>query len=307
LTFVKARNADNKSWKLGLNQFSDLTREEYKNRLIKKEVMSRQRKELGRFLQSEFVNFDEEADKVDNFAPSSTFAVDWSTILVAAKDQGQCGDCWAFSAAASMEGNYYIKNALKTPVSFSEQQLTDCVSSSTYYCEGCNGGLSNYAFRYIVTKGIETEASYPFTSGNSGNSGTCKYSSTLATVKNKSYSYCTNDPTVGETNTSGCTLATYQSMLSKGPFSVYMEADSADFQNYESGVLVFTSTDCSNGSDHAVVAVGWGVDTTTGYTYVKVRNSWSTSWGEKGYFRVEYSPSNYDTCYITGSAFQPTF
>jgi len=96
-------------------------------------------------------------------------------------------------------------------------------------------------------------------------------------------------------------------MLAVGPFSVYMEADSDDFQNYDSGVLVLQSSDCSNGSDHAVLAVGWGVDQSTGLTYVKVRNSWSTGWGEGGYFRIKYDPTNYDTCYITGSAFQPTF
>jgi len=125
-------------------------------------------------------------------------------------------------------------------------------------------------------------------------------------VKNTGYTYCTNDSSVGE-KVKACTLASWQAMLTTGPFSVYMEADSDDFQSYSKGVWVPKSSDCSGGSDHAVIAVGWGVDSTSGLTYVKVRNSWSTGWGEKGYFRIQYNASNYDTCYITGSAFQPTF
>jgi len=219
--------------------------------------------------------------------------------LVSPKNQEQCGCCWAFSAAGALESNYQIKHG-GSPISLSEQQLVSCDTTD----DGCDGGLSNYAFRYVKTNGIELEANYPFTSA-SGSVAKCKYTSTKATYKNTGYNYCTNDDTTGETNSSGCSLTQWQAYLAKGPFSVYMEADSNDFQNYASGVLTLSSSDCSNGSDHAVLAVGWG--TANGVQFVLVRNSWGTSWGESGYFRIAYSPSTSDTCYITGSAFQPTF
>lgn len=52
-------------------------------------------------------------------------AVDWADKAVApVRNQGQCGSCWAFSAAGSLEGLNAIKNG-KIDV-YSTQQLVDC-------------------------------------------------------------------------------------------------------------------------------------------------------------------------------------
>jgi hypothetical protein len=40
------------------------------------------------------------------------------------------------------------------------------------------------------------------------------------------------------------------------------------------------------GSDHAVVADGYGVDAATGLGFWQVRNSWGGFWGEAGYIRL---------------------
>jgi len=201
-----------------------------------------------------------------------------------------------------LEANYYIKNGL-TPIAFSEQELLDC---GTVGGNGCTGGLPNHAFTFVSTCGVESSADYPYTSGSSGVNGTCAENKQKTSYKNVNYTYCTNNMTVGEQR-SPCTLSTWQSILAVGPGAVLLEASSNDFKNYASGVLTLTSADCSSGSDHAAIAVGWGVDSSTGLTYVKVRNSWGSSWGEGGYVRVQYDYSINDTCYITRSIFRPNF
>ena len=56
--------------------------------------------------------------------------------------------------------------------------------------------------------------------------------------------------------------------------------------------------DCvAQDTDHAVVCVGWGLDTDGKTEYFIVRNSWgATDWGENGYIRLEITAEKLGTC-----------
>jgi len=89
--------------------------------------------------------------------------------------------------------------------------------------------------------------------------------------------------------------------LAKKPLSVSIEADRSVFGNYRSGI--FNSSSCGTSLDHATNVVGWGSSGSTDYWIM--RNSWGTSWGEKGYMRLEIV-SGHGICGIQMEPLYPT-
>jgi len=203
-------------------------------------------------------------------------AIDWTTkgAVTPVKDQGQCGSCWSFSTTGALEGAFAIKYG--TLVSFSEQQLVDCDTLGNGGRDhGCNGGLMDNAFNWISkNNGLCTETDYPYVSGVTKTAGTCQKS-----CKNVVGSDVLSSPVDVEPASDVAMMGA----LALGPVSVAIEADERDFQLYKSGVF---SGKCGTNLDHGVLAVGYGTDSNGGGDYYKVKNSWSTTWGEKGYIRL---------------------
>lgn len=83
--------------------------------------------------------------------------------------------------------------------------------------------------------------------------------------------------------------------LNLGPVSVTVDADSAYFRSYSSGVI--TADDCGTKLDHAITAVGYGTDE-NGNDYYTVRNSWGKSYGDKGYLKIGRNGDGYGICGI---------
>ncbi|XP_058221112.1 cysteine proteinase mucunain-like [Rhododendron vialii] len=256
LRFIDEHNAENRSYKLGLNRFADLTNEEYRSKYLGAKAGS------GRRLTATKTS-DRYVVKDGESLPD---AVDWREkgAVVDVKDQGSCGSCWAFSTIAAVEGvNQIVTGDL---ISLSEQELVEC---DNMYNEGCDGGLMDYAFEFIINNGgIDSEADYPYNARD----GKCDLSRKNAKVVTiDSYE---DVPANDE--------KALQKAVASQPVSVAIEAGGMTFQFYESGVY---TGKCGTALDHGVTAVGYGTD--DGADYWIVKNSWGSSWGESGYIRME--------------------
>jgi len=252
LNNVLAHNAKGASYSLAINEFGDLSSAEFKAKFLKL-------KPLNNYYARSVMAKDLSKVKVPN-----ADSLDWRTrgAVTPIKNQGQCGSCWAFSATGSIEGAWF--NKTNKLVSVSEQQLVDC--SGPTGNEGCNGGLMDLAFEWVIQNGgICTEDDYPYT----GVDGTCQTTCKPA-VKLSGY----------QTVTPGNEGDLFKA-VNLTPVSVAIEADQYAFQFYSGGVF---DAQCGTQLDHGVLAVGYGVD--GGKPYWIVKNSWGTSWGEKGYIRM---------------------
>jgi cathepsin L len=195
--------------------------------------------------------------------------VDWRTqgVVTPVKDQGQCGGCWTFSTAETLESHIAIKTGKL--MTFSEQALIDCVPNPDQCggTGGCSGATQELAFNWTITAGITTEASYPYTA----QTGTCDMAKVKPVATITGYA---------ELQPNNYT-ALMNAVVSLGPIAISAAAE--PWQTYETGVF---HTSCGADVDHAIVLEGYGHDAASNLDYWLVRNSWSDSWGEKGYIRI---------------------
>lgn len=282
---IKAQNAlyeaGKSSYYYGVNQFTDLSVEEFRVATASKPRPERDERNV--------VLLDESA---------TASSIDWreQNAVTPVKNQGQCGSCWSFSATGAMEGDLAVESG--NLVALSEKMLMDCSTQN----HSCEGGLMDYAFQFVISNGgIDSESDYPYNPED----GTCnlaKRSKHVATFS-------------GFKDVTPNNAAQLAAAVSQRPVSVAIQANREEFQLYQGGVL--DSARCGYQLDHGVLVVGMTDESNTEFPNAWiVKNSWGASWGVEGYIYISRETGTdergicgilEDPSYPTGGQVGPAF
>jgi C1A family cysteine protease len=172
-------------------------------------------------------------------------AMDWrdngGNFVTPIRNQGACGSCWAFAAAAALESATMI--ASHTPgidLNLAEQVLLSCGTAGS-----CGGEYIDEASTFLHHYGLSAEACYPYTAQNGSCSSACSGWRSSA-FKIASWQWVTTtSPTVN---------ALKSALQAQGPLVTTM-AVYADFYYYHSGVYSH-ATGALQGY-HAILIVGY--------------------------------------------------
>nr|XP_023647782.1 cathepsin O [Paramormyrops kingsleyae] len=245
--------SNSSSAKYGINQFSVLSPEEFRDRFlttIPEKVPEYPAPEAAR-------------------GPSIKLPkkFDWreKNVVTPVENQESCGGCWAFSVVGIIESVYAL---LGHPLrQLSVQQVIDC----SYKNQGCNGGSTVRTLSWLkqTQEKLVSETEYPF----KAETGVCRIfppSEFGVSVKDfAAFDFSENE------------VAMMQKLLDWGPVAVTVDAVS--WQDYLGGIIQHHCP--SQQANHAVLITGY--DTTAEVPYWIVRNSWGTSWGNQGYVYIK--------------------
>ena len=274
LNYIKTKNSQNLTYKLGIGPFADLTYKEFDSKYLKPKNFLKTSKSQNHTF---FINQTNLPKKVN-----------WLKLnrVVPSKHQWSCGSCYIFASIASVESaiSIYYNSAAQA---LSEQKVLDCNLNSS----GCKGGHGYDVFEFLMKeKCLIEEKFYPYEAKQSK----CKK------IPKCVNGFVKNWKKVISNNEVQLMAAVAQQPVCASFFS------SEIMQHYESGVVPFDTCTDQNSTNHEVLVFGYGSNKLKDYWIAK--NSWGNDWGMNGCFFVERNPFNKDsggTCLIASFAIYP--
>ncbi len=223
---------------------------------------------------AELPEADVETIAVPKSMPSS---VSWNgTCLHAIHNQGNCGSCWAFSAASVVSDRCCI--TLKDQGWLSPQELVSCDKSGEN--DGCDGGFEYDALNYVAKHGLVREACFPYKAKDMACPTKCVDGSDWAKAhvcKCKAKVMCRG-------------VNAMKACMQSGPVTAGLHVYK-DFLYYKGGIYHWDHKSAVAG-EHAIRCYGYSDQPEAHWMCA---NSWGTSWGEKGFFRIGKGESRIDT------------
>jgi len=246
--------AGSASFTLGVNQFSDLTPDEFQDLLETRIPPAAPLPLPGAAANASFSAAPQEWDQE---VPDS---IDWRTkgMVPPVVDEGQMGSAVVAATIASIESCVAIATG-QAPPHLSTAQATGCSGI-------CDDPVALASVFVYVKKngGLASEANYPASSKN-----VCKC--------NHAAEKRVSGTMMGYDALAPMSEAKLAAAVAAGPTTAVVEADKMAWQSYRSGVI---TRGCGTKLNHQVLVVGYTP------TYWIVQNSWGASWGDEGYILV---------------------
>jgi cathepsin X len=200
-----------------------------------------------------------------------------------------CGSCWAQAVVSATNDRLQIMNKAKGPeVDLAPQILLDCDMND----DGCSGGDPDSAFEWIMQNWITEEICAPYEAiGHTQEGRTCDAEAVCKNCAPGKTGCWAQQPyrlwTISAHGTAPNETAMMQA-LQDGPIVCGVHADD-QFEAY-SGFGIYNDTSGQTAENHAISLVGYGTE--NGEDYWIGRNSWGTSWGYYGFFRIVRGTNN---------------
>ncbi|KAF4736307.1 hypothetical protein FOZ63_027433, partial [Perkinsus olseni] len=194
------------------------------------------------------------------------------------KDQGTCGSCWAFATIGAIESRRKIVNGAGEKLA--EQFLLDCTwNEINGACLGGNADLTATTLLNTFQGFVPLDSEYgKYLSAASY----CKHIRSMAGIQIDGWVQL---PTGADED------IIKRALVNNGLLAIsFLVTDQTTF--YRSGVINDPTCKGVQNTDHAVNLVGYGTDPSSGLDYWLLRNSWSTNWGDEGYFKGGIRPIN---------------
>lgn len=222
--------------------------------------------------------------------------VDLGVVPAAVAFQGACRSCWAFVASDAVAASAQLAAVASSgaapgqwhipfsAVPRSAQQFVSCDKPATY---GCMGGTPAQALGYARRNPIVSAAAYPYAAACLREGQQPPPACALPALSKAgldSPELASDSPVLGYRTVRRGDEDAMLDALQLGPLTAGIDASSFQLTHYSSGIFDYEW--CGRSLNHAVLIVGHGRDEVTGTPYWRVKNSWSSGWGERGYIRL---------------------